>query len=177
MENACAQSVFVVVFGMNDVYDYESDLVNPRKLASNLEGDVLPPDQHSTVRMAACASTIFIICISLITFNLQSFLSTALLVFLGWQYSAPPFRLKEIPVVDSLSNGAIVFLAWFIGYSSGRGKLRTLPDKGIILSLCTAGIHALGAVVDVESDIAAGQMTIATFFGSRTAAIFGIASL
>ncbi|KAF8511812.1 UbiA prenyltransferase family [Hysterangium stoloniferum] len=167
----------IVVFGINDIYDYESDIINPRKLASSLEGGVIPPVYHPILRVVAHVSTLFILCISLMTLNLQNVLSTALLVFLGWQYSAPPFRLKEIPVVDSLTNGAIVFLTWFVGYSFGRGRLQELPDKGVILSFCAAGTHALGAAVDVESDIASGQTTIATAFGRRTAAIFGVASL
>jgi len=164
------------IFGINDVYDYESDIVNPRKLASNLEGGVLPPVYHPVVRAVAYVSTLFILCISFATLNLQNVLSTALLVFLGWQYSAPPFRLKEIPIIDSLTNGAIVFLNWFVGYSFGRGKLQEWPSGGVVLSLCTTGVHALGAAVDVESDIVSGQTTIATSFGPRTAAIFGLAS-
>ena len=41
-----------------------------------------------------------------------------------------------------------------------------------MLSLCTTGIHALGAVMDTEADMASGQRTIATAFGKRPAAIF-----
>ena len=40
-----------------------------------------------------------------------------------------------------------------------------------MLSLCTTGIHALGAIADVEADIAAGQRTIAVALGKRPAAV------
>ncbi|KAF8527314.1 hypothetical protein JB92DRAFT_2866833 [Gautieria morchelliformis] len=158
---------------MNDVYDYHSDIINTRKLKSGLEGGVLFPVYHTSVRSAAYLSTGLIFFTSLLSLKPQNVLSTSLLIILGWQYSAPPLRLKETPFLDSCSNGLIVFLAWLVGYTFGRGRLSSIPDKAFVLSLCTAGVHALGAVVDVESDTAAGQTTIATFFGHRFAAAYG----
>lgn len=73
---------------------------------------------------------------------------------------------------DSLSNGLVVFLAWFCGFSFSGLNLSDVPSKGLMLSLCTSGIHALGAVIDVDADVAAGQRTIATALGQRQTAIF-----
>ena len=162
----------LVVFGVNDVYDYESDRRNPRKIANSLEGGILDPTHHSDVHNAAYLSTIFIISSAFVNFRRDNILATILLVLLGWQYSSPPLRLKEVPVLDSLSNGGIVFLAWYCGFSFSGLSISNVPSSGIMLSLCTAGIHALGAVVDLESDSAAGQTTIATAFGKRAGAIF-----
>jgi len=159
---------------MNDVYDYPSDMLNPRKASPSLQGSVLPPPHHPPVRRAAQLSTALILLTALLTNrNAQNTLATALLVLLGWQYSAPPLRLKEVPLLDSLSNGLIVFLAWYVGYSFGRGAGSALR-KGCVLALCTAGVHALGAVIDVDVDAAAGQTTIATFWGARPAAMLGV---
>lgn len=94
----------------------------------------------------------------------QNIIATLLLVLLSWQYSSPPLRLKEVPVLDSLSNGCIVFLAWFCGFSSFELGVSDIPAKGILLSLCTTGVHALGAVMDTEADLSSGQKT-ATHFG------------
>ncbi|OBZ75003.1 Lycopene elongase [Grifola frondosa] len=162
---------FSVVFGINDVYDYASDVRNPRKTADGLEGTVLSPEYHSHVIKAAWISTFVIFLSSLLTRRVQNICATTLLLFLSWQYSAPPLRLKEFPVMDSLSNGCIIFLAWFMGYSSMGGVIVRAPSKGYVLSLCTAGVHALGAVVDAEFDAAAGQRTIATALGRRPAAL------
>lgn len=162
---------------MNDVYDYLSDIKNPRKLKSGLEGNVLSPVYHTSVRLAAYLSTALIFFISIVTLKAQNVFATFLLVFLGWQYSTPPLRLKEVPLLDSCSNGLIVFLAWLVGYTFGRGTLSSIPNNVIMLPLCTAGVHALGAVVDVESDMAAGQTTIATFFGPHVATLFGSITL
>jgi len=162
----------IVVFGVNDVYDYESDRRNPRKIANGLEGGILDPAHHSDVLNAAYISTIFIISSALVNYRRDNTLAAMLLVLLGWQYSSPPLRLKEVPVLDSISNGAIVFLAWFCCFSFSGLSIYKVPSSGIMLSLCTAGIHALGAVMDSEVDFAAGQTTIATALGKRAAAIF-----
>lgn len=161
-----------VVFGMNDVYDYNSDIRNPRKMASGLEGGVLSPAYHQSVRLAAFISTVLILLASVSTCRPQNVFATTILVIIAWQYSALPLRLKEIPLLDSLSNGVIVFISWFVGYSFGGGSLSNAPGKGYILALCSAGVHALGAATDVDSDVAAGQMTIATFLGPRPATMF-----
>lgn len=172
----CLQLLYLlVVFGVNDVYDYESDRRNPRKNANNFEGGVLDPAHHSDVLNAAYLSSILVIFSALANRRRDNILAAILLVFLGWQYSSPPLRLKEVPVFDSLSNGAIVFLAWYCGFSFSGLSISNVPSSGIMLSLCTAGIHALGAVVDSESDLAAGQTTIATAFGKRGASIFAAA--
>ena len=197
----------LVVFGINDVYDYPSDLRNPRKQSPvALEGGVLPPAYHSFVLMSARLASLFILIVAAI-FALSippqeaspSWISpecfqfmavTTLIVGLGWAYSTPPFRLKERPVLDSLSNGYVVWLCWALGYTSTGLPLPILSTilpsglpsdgldenahKGWLLAFCTSGVHALGAVADVGADAAAGQKTIATAFGERGASAFAV---
>lgn len=148
-------------------------MINPRKLKAGLEGGVLTPDHHDSVRNTAYCSTVLILLISILTFKCKNVLSTLLLLTVGWQYSAPPIRLKEVPFVDSLSNGLIVFSAWCAGYSYREGNLRLLQSKGLVLALCSSGVHALGAAVDYPWDMDAGQTTIATYSGQTTACFFG----
>lgn len=156
---------------MNDVYDYDSDLRNPRKIAEGLEGGILQPVFHKDVVAAAWFSTFLIVAISFLSKHPQNIAANAAIVLLGWQYSSPPLRLKEVPVLDSLSNGLIVFLGWFAGFSFSGGSISGAPAKGYMLSLCTTGIHALGAIADVDADVAAGQRTIAVALGKRPAAM------
>lgn len=186
----------LVVFGVNDIYDYASDLLNPRKSATSLEGAILPPAHHPFVRRAAIVSTAAVLAASTLpTFYVSSavslgaswqpyspIISTAALLSLGWMYSAPPARLKEVPVIDSISNGLIVWLSWFIGFSScrvlaGQSGLQwglvDVPSKGYVIGLVTASVHALGAAADIEADVAAGQRTIATVLGRRACAFLG----
>ncbi|PIL26070.1 hypothetical protein GSI_11824 [Ganoderma sinense ZZ0214-1] len=164
----------LVVFGINDVYDYASDLRNPRKMADGLEGIILHPTQYPVVIVSSWAATFLITAVSVLTARRHNVLVILALLLLSWQYSAPPLRFKERPLLDSLSNGAIVDLAYLAGYTAGDGLLdsRALWLKGHILGLCTAGVHALGATVDVDVDGSVGQTTIATAFGPRIATAF-----
>lgn len=162
---------------MNDVYDHDSDLRNPRKSGSSLEGTILDPAHHDDVRVAAWASTALILICALLTQKTQNILATAFLVVLGWQYSATPLRLEEIPIVDSASNGLIVLLTAFVGFTSGGASVVDVPSKDYAMALACAGVHALGAVLDVDADVAAGQKTIATFLGRRLAAVFAASTL
>lgn len=183
------------MFGINDVYDYASDLLNPRKSATSLEGTILPPAHHGFVQRAAVTASAITIAASLLPSlispssssssqwqSLTPVLSTAALVALGWMYSAPPARLKEVPVIDSISNGLVVWLAWFVGYAScrvlagergSRWGFADIPSKGYVLGLVTASVHALGAAADIEADIASGQRTVGTVLGRRGCAILG----
>jgi 4-hydroxybenzoate polyprenyltransferase len=121
---------------------------------------------------AAWFSTIIILLTSLATQSCDNIIAAILVVIIAWQYSAPPLRLKEIPVVDSLSNGCIVFLIWFFGFSFSGSSISEVPLKAIVNNLCVAGGHALAAVTDFEADTAAGMRTVATVLGKRRAAIF-----
>ena len=170
------------------MFDYESDLRNPRKSADSLEGGVLNPSDHAFIQRSAALSTAFVLLCSLSSIltaqpgvstfsSSRGFLLTTVLLILSWTYSAPPIRFKERPVLDSLSNGAIVWLCWAIGYVAS-GQPLFGPDaqegagKGWLLAFCTTGVHALGAAADLEADVAAGQQTIATLLGIRMTALF-----
>ncbi|EJD07247.1 prenyltransferase [Fomitiporia mediterranea MF3/22] len=175
----------IIVFGVNDVYDYPSDIRNPRKHEQSLEGGILDPIYHDFVLSSARVASALILLSSFIPSqssprNFQQPTLTTFILFLSWQYSSPPLRLKERPILDSLSNGALVWLCWALGYTSSGSALFGASagegaEKGWLLAFCTAGVHALGAAADVEADIAAGQRTIATVFGERLAAGFSAA--
>lgn len=162
---------------MNDVYDYETDRRNPRKLADGLEGSVLDPLYHKDVLVAAYFSTIIILLAALVTQCRDNILATILLVTIAWQYSSPPLRIKEIPVLDSLSNGCLGFLIWFFGFSFSGSSIFEVPLTAIMKPFCGMGLHALAAVVDAEADAAGGQITIATAMGKRPTAIFAVVCL
>ncbi|CAE7179302.1 unnamed protein product, partial [Rhizoctonia solani] len=188
---------WVFVFGINDVYDYETDIRNPRKSATSLEGTILPPAHHDFVYRAAITASIMTIATSMLPSTFAStassssgtfqayapVLTTTALVALGWLYSAPPARFKEVPIIDSLSNGLIVFLSWFLGYASCRAlagdrglgwNISDIPSKGYVLGLVTSSVHALGAAADIDADLAAGQRTVGTVLGSRGCAVLGV---
>ncbi len=163
----------LIVFGINDVYDYETDRRNKRK-NSFIEGYVLPKESHAFVKKVSAASAAVLVIFSIGTNNITNILATVLAVLFAYAYSAPPLRLKERPVIDSLSNAAAVLILLLIGFSYG-GTLLQFPAKLIYASLGAAAIHAVLALADYAADKNAGITTIATFFGKRFAALFAAA--
>lgn len=158
-------------YGMNDLYDYKTDRLNPRKKVSEILHK-----KKSFLRNAILLANIPILLY--ITYTAET-LTAALLWMLVTGvclYSAPPVRLKEKPPLDSLSNGvSYLLLPTMLGYSLS-GTLAGYPTRLYWIALCVAGIHAVGAIQDIVPDKKAGQRTIATAFGGRTAALFAFSA-
>ncbi len=164
-----------IIFGINDVYDYKTDRRSNRK-NSLIEGYALPREKQAFVKKACAVASAAIILFSLTTGNATNISATIFGVFLAYAYSAPPFRLKEKPILDSLSNAAAVMVFLILGFSYG-GTLLDFPLKLVYASFGAAAAHALGALMDYTPDRKAGITTIATFFGKRFAALFAMAAM
>ena len=165
-------------YGLNDIYDYESDKINARK--GLFEGIVLQPEYHSFVKHVAFFSISLLFFTSLLTLNIFNILAVVLIVSLGYFYSAPPVRLKERPPLDSITNGIGYFFApFFLGFSFS-GSIFLNAGKGILwigVCLITAvvmGFHAYRTIQDYDVDKKIGVKTFATVFGKRGASFFAL---
>jgi malate permease and related proteins len=157
-----------VTFGINDIYDYETDMINRRK--GGIQGYALDKKLHTKVRMIAKELSVIFISFSIITFNATNMVCSVLLIFLVYSYSVPPLRLKERPPFDSLSNGMMALLVFIIGYSY-NGSVFDLELKIYLAALCLAGVHAFTTIADYASDRSAGLRTFSVVFGMRTACL------
>jgi 4-hydroxybenzoate polyprenyltransferase len=173
-----------VTFGVNDVYDYNSDVQNKRKNNRWADGTVLDPAHHSFVLSAARISTASVVLLGLPAFirSPQLLGYTIAFVCLIWTYSSPPFRLKERPILDSLSNGAICWFFWACGYTfNGDATLffDTKPTvrNGWLVLLYAMALHSLAAMLDARTDASAKYQTTATVLGERFAAVFSMVCL
>ncbi len=162
------------LYGVNDVYDYESDRRNPRK--GDMQGLKLKPKYHGTVLGASAIAALAIALSSGATMDMMNMLGASMLLLFSYAYSAEPLRLKTKPPLDSLSNGVIYCLGpVFMGFSYGGG-LFDLTYKVYFVALCVMGTHAISTIFDYDSDRKAGDTTFAVKFGRRTAAVFGLAT-
>lgn len=123
-----------VTFGVNDVYDYDSDIRNPRKNNQWADGTVLSQGNQKFILLSARVSTIFVVLLALPASirSPQVLGYTISFLALIWMYSSPPLRLKERPLWDSLSNGLICWLFWACGstfYSERYIISSTLTSK------------------------------------------------
>jgi 4-hydroxybenzoate polyprenyltransferase len=159
----------LITFGINDIYDYYSDKLNPRK--NTYEGFVLKPRDHPFVFKIALLMSTLLIFSSLLTKNIGNLLSMVLLLLTSYFYSAKPVRLKEKPPFDSLSNGLMILLTFFLGYGLGKPLLPIEP-KIIILTLCVSGVHAYTTIMDYSTDKKTDTKTFSVVFGKRAASIY-----
>ncbi len=149
----------LLVYGINDIFDYETDKLNPKK--QNYE-TLVTPDYRLKLVLYICL------------FNLP-FLITALFyplpyiealfgfLFFSIFYSAKPIRAKTKPLLDSLFNILYVFPG-VCSYVLISGEFPPfLPVLGA--GLWTMAMHAYSAIPDIDADREANINTIATFLG------------
>jgi 4-hydroxybenzoate polyprenyltransferase len=162
----------IFLYGMNDVHDYESDKLNPRKkVAGGWLDSKLEPEYHPYITRVSIFVVILMFLSSFLTLSTTNILAMVVLVASAHLYSAPPVRLKERPVVDSVSNGMIFFGTFLLGFSFG-GSIFDLGMDIYLITACVVGIHAYTTIMDYEFDKNAGYKTTAVVFGERGTSLF-----
>jgi 4-hydroxybenzoate polyprenyltransferase len=155
-----------LMYGINDVFDYESDLRNPRK--GGVEGALLPPHLHRATLVASVAVAMPFIAVLVAWGSLRSSGVLALSLMFVVAYSAKGVRFKEIPFVDSLTSSAHFVLPAVFGVVLADGSLTPLTVTLLgAFFLWGMASHAFGAVQDVLADREAGVGSIATVIGAQ----------
>jgi 4-hydroxybenzoate polyprenyltransferase len=163
----------LAMYGINDVFDYESDLRNPRK--GGAHGAVLDRRMHPITLWASALTCIpFVVYLGVVGSPLSWFVLGASLFFLVF-YSAPPLRLKEVAFADSVTSSIHFFSPAVYGLVLA-GATWTWQLGAVILAFALWGVasHAFGAVQDVVADREAGISSIATARGARWTVRFAL---
>jgi len=156
----------LAMYGINDVFDYESDLRNPRK--GGVEGALLDRSMHRPTLIAAAVSNVPFLVFLLVVGNPLSWLVLAVSVFAVIAYSAPRLRFKERPFVDSLTSSTHFVSPAIYGLVLAGAAFT--PQLWMLLAaffLWGIASHAFGAVQDVIADREADISSIATVVGAR----------
>jgi len=163
----------LAMYGVNDVFDYESDLRNPRK--GGAHGAVLDRRMHRITLWAAALSCLPFVVYLVAVGSPLSWLVLAASLFFVVFYSAPPLRLKERPFADSVTSSIHFFSPAVYGLVLA-GATWTWQLAAIIVAFALWGVasHAFGAVQDVVADRAADISSIATSRGARWTVRFAI---
>lgn len=164
----------LAMYGINDVFDYESDLRNPRK--GGAHGAVLERRLHRVTLWAAALACLPFVAYLVIAGPPLSWLVLAASLFFVVYYSAPPLRLKERPFADSLTSSIHFFSPAVYGLVLA-GATWTWQLALVIAAFALWGVasHAFGAVQDVVADREAGIASIATARGARWTVRFALA--
>jgi len=156
----------LAMYGINDVFDYESDLRNPRK--GGVEGALLDRSMHKPTLWAALLTNVPFLIFLVVVGNPLSWLVLAISVFAVIAYSAPGLRFKERPFVDSITSSTHFVSPAIYGLVLA-GAVFT-PQLWMLLAaffLWGLASHAFGAVQDVIADREAEIDSIATVIGAR----------
>jgi len=150
----------LLIYGVNDVFDQETDAMNPRK--GTLEGARIDPSEVRPVMLGVILTnlpflTYFFLVVSP---SAVAWMLLYALLFVG--YSAPPARFKARPYLDSLSNAAYAFPLVFVPLALGS---RPVWPAALGLMAWSAAKHTFDAVQDVDEDRKVGIVTTAVRLG------------
>ncbi len=152
----------LLIYGVNDVFDQETDAKNPRK--GTLEGARIAPNEVSPIAWGVILLNAPFLLYFVPSLSAAATLWMALyaLVFVG--YSAPPPRFKARPYLDSLSNAAYAFPLVFLPLALGEAPVW---PAALGLMAWSAAKHTFDAVQDIDEDRDAGIATTAVRLGPR----------
>lgn len=163
----------LAMYGINDVFDYESDLRNPRK--GGVEGALLNRSMHRATLIAAVVSCVPFLVFLVIVGSPTSWAVLAVSMFAVGAYSAPGLRFKERPFLDSLTSSTHFVSPAVYGLVLA-GAVFTPQLLAVLGAFFLWGVasHAFGAVQDVIADREGGISSIATVIGARATVRFAI---
>ena len=161
----------IAMYGINDVFDYESDLRNPRK--GGVEGAVLAKPLHPWILGASAVTVIPFAAYLWVVGTVASGVWLAVSLFAVLAYSAKGLRFKERPFLDSMTSSAHFVTPAIVGATlTGVGLGWGFWTPILAFFLWGMASQALGAIQDIAADREAGIGSIATVIGAGRTALF-----
>ncbi|MDM8084470.1 prenyltransferase [Cellulomonas cellasea] len=165
----------LLMYGVNDVFDYASDLRNPRK--GGIEGALADPAVAQKVHrriLWACVVTTAPFTVWLLgQGSVGAGITLLAVLFLVVAYSAPGLRFKERPVLDSFTSamhfvGPLLYALVLVGADLAA---RAVWPVLVAFTLWGMASHAFGAVQDVRADREGGIASVATVLGAHATVV------
>ena len=157
------------IFILNQYFDRKEDRKNTIK--SNLpvaSGKMVP---RTALILSISLITLCLFLVSLVDVSLL--LLFLVYLALGIAYSAPPFRLKSVPIVDFVVSGiGAGLLPFLIGVGTSYHSnisISLILISAIPLMLAHSSGHILQALGDYEADQKMGIQTFAVKYGRKEA--------
>lgn len=162
----------LAMYGVNDIFDYESDMRNPRK--TGVDGSVLPKSKHASlwayITFTYVPMTIWLLLKGDVVANCW----LLFMVFMLLAYSVKGLRFKEIPFLDSATS-SFHYTSPFIYGGLLAGNANLYLPAFLIFFVWVAANHAFGAIQDITPDREAGIDSIATKLGAAKTIVFVLA--
>ena len=157
----------LLIYGVNDILDQETDAQNARK--GGLEGARILSSETRPIVLGVLVTNVPFIAYFLFTLPPAALAWIAAYVTIFVFYSAPPLRFKARRYLDSLSNAAYAFPLVFVPLALGESPIWA---AAIGLMAWSVAKHTYDAVQDIDEDRAAGIHTTAVYLGTRGAVVW-----
>lgn len=157
----------LALYGINDICDYPSDRLNPRK--NSVEGGLLPPETHRPMLAWIAALNAPLLPLLAAEGDRRANGVLGFLLATTVAYSAPPLRLKEVPGIDSLTSATHYVTPLVYGLALNCAVRYPRREIAAFALWCMAS-QSFGAIQDIEFDRAGGFDSIATALGARRTA-------
>ncbi|MBE1515871.1 UbiA family prenyltransferase [Nesterenkonia halotolerans] len=157
----------LLIYGVNDIFDQETDALNPRK--GSLEGARIRAAEVRSIWIAVLATNLPFLAYFVWALPGDALLWIGLYLVVFIFYSAPPLRFKARPYLDSLSNAAYALPIVFVPLALGSSPVWA---AAVALMAWSVAKHTFDAVQDIEEDQSAGIATTAVRLGVRRAALW-----
>jgi len=159
------------VFVLNQYFDREADRENEVKSNLPVASGRITPRRTLIFSFSLGTSSLILVLIA----NVH--VLPLFIVYLGlWTaYSAPPFRLKSVPVADFVISGVGAgFLPFLMGLGLSGKLASNIPSivlGAVPLVLIQCGGHIIQAVGDYEADYKTGVHTFVVRYGRKKGVI------
>jgi 4-hydroxybenzoate polyprenyltransferase len=152
----------LLIYGVNDVFDQETDAKNQRK--GTLEGARIRPEEVRPIALGVLLTNLPFLIYFFLFLPSGAVLWMLLYTLLFIGYSVPPARFKSRPYLDSLSNAAYAFPLVFTPLALFAP---VVWPATLGLMAWSAAKHTFDAVQDVDEDRRVGIATTAVRLGPR----------
>ncbi len=149
----------LLVYGVNDIFDYETDKDNPKKV--EYEAFVTKEEHPILWKWILATNLPFLALLPFLPW--QSIVALVGFLFFSLQYSANPIRAKARPFIDSAFN-ILYIMPGLVGFFLLNPTV-VFWAPIIAGGLWSMAMHSYSAVPDIEVDRKAQTFTIATSLG------------
>ena len=157
----------LLIYGINDIFDQETDNINARK--GGYEGAHIFPNEVKPIWITTVLTNVPFLIYFALTLPWQATAWMVAYSLFFTFYSAPPLRFKARKYLDALSNTDYAFPLAFVPLA-----LEVEPNWWLVIGLMAWSVakHAYDAIQDIPQDSDTGIVTTAVHLGVKKTAIW-----
>ncbi len=157
----------LLIYGINDIFDQETDNINARK--GGYEGAHISPSEVKPIWWGVLLTNIPFLTYFALTLPWQATAWMLAYALFFTFYSAPPLRLKARAYLDSFSNTDYAFPLAFVPLALGKEPIWLAVFALMAWSIAK---HAYDAIQDIPQDSDTGIVTTAVHLGVKKTLIW-----